>query len=206
MDVFFVAKEGVGTVRGPDVTTDVARVLVQVLLWRLSIELPLVLLLVLRAEECATGLLGLGYDVWVWLAQESIVSQFLSVGINLGIDTWKGNICEVCEVLTNGYVQGVGAVENVGVRLEISPPTLTHLIQVLLANGIVSHSIQEILGASRVQEVLIVKGPVLQERCGPSDRSWKPLVLLEPLLPRHRNRKELGVTSEKSVTSGILIN
>lgn len=61
--------------------------------------------------------------LWIilyWVTQESIPSELLLKWLNLRIDSWKRHILEICEVLTDWSIQGVGSIKDIRVCLKVS--------------------------------------------------------------------------------------
>ena len=68
------------------------------------------------------------------------------------------------------------------------------------------YCVEDVLGTSGIQKVLIVQDPVLQLGYLPAENVWILEVLLVPIRPGERYLEELGVASEESSTCTVLIN
>jgi hypothetical protein len=69
-----------------------------------------------RLHRCLLYLLKEG----VRYPKESLTSQLLIEGLHIGVDSGERNVGEIGKVLSDRDVQGVGAIENIRVSLQIS--------------------------------------------------------------------------------------
>ena len=115
------------------------------------------------------------------------------------------HISEVNEVFADGYIQRIRSVENSGIDLQSPSLLFVRLVKEFLSRELVDIG-QNVSGAARIQEVLVMKDPLLKVGDLPVNNIRTCQIVIVPLVPRDIHLQERRRLRKEEATGSILID